>query len=178
MCHHSDRKNRLFFIGYIPIHSIRFCIPKLPCGGGLCSRIISCLHRKVPKDGVDKANKALTIIGLTLDPSQYKLVNQCENGVEVWYKLADHYEKNSWANHIWLMQAFYNFKHDLDMLINEYIQGLEAIWNQMCRIRMSITNLDLADALIMNLNLNFNPIASSLTSQGSELMVAEVMDVL
>src|SRR5260370_10261313 len=44
MYHHSDRKNRLFFIGYIPIQSIRFCIPKLPCGGGPCSRIISCLQ--------------------------------------------------------------------------------------------------------------------------------------
>src|SRR5260370_9175837 len=42
--HHSDRKNRLLFIVYIPIQSIRFCIPKLPCGGGPCSRIISCLH--------------------------------------------------------------------------------------------------------------------------------------
>src|SRR5260370_2794353 len=45
MYHHSDRKNRLFFIGYIPIQSIRFFIPKLPCGGGSCSRIISCLQR-------------------------------------------------------------------------------------------------------------------------------------
>src|SRR5260370_35542466 len=44
MYHHSDRKNRLFFIGYIPIQSIRFCISKLPCGGGPCSRIISCLQ--------------------------------------------------------------------------------------------------------------------------------------
>ena len=64
------------------------------------------------------------------------------------------------------------------MPIDEYIQGLEAIWNQMCGIGMSITDLDLADALIMNLNLNFNSIASSLTSQGSEPMVGEVMDVL
>src|SRR5260370_19691008 len=128
--------------------------------------------RKVPKDGVDKADEALTIIGLTLDPSQYKLVNQCENGVEAWYKLADHYEKNSQANCIRLTQAFYNFKHDLDMRINEYIQGLEAIWNQMHRIGMSITASDLPDAFVMNLNSNFNSIASSLTSSGSQPMVA------
>src|SRR5260370_40810671 len=76
--------------------------------------------RKVPKDGVDKADEALTIIRLTLDPSQYKLVNQCENGAEAWYKLADHYEKSSWANWIWLIREFYNFKHDLDMPIDKY----------------------------------------------------------
>ena len=133
---------------------------------------------KVTKDAVDKADEALTIIGLTLDPSQYKLVNQCENGVEAWYKLADHYEKNSRANRIRLTRAFYNFKHDLDMPIDEYIQGLEAIWNQMRGIGMSITDSDLADALIMNLNSNFNSLASSLTSRGSEPEVAEVMDVL
>src|SRR5260370_35798630 len=50
---------------------------------------------KVPKDGVDKADEALTIIELTLDPSQYKLLNQCKNGVEACYKLADHNEQNS-----------------------------------------------------------------------------------
>ena len=54
--------------------------------------------QKIPKDGQDQADEALTIIGLTLDPMQYKLVNQCKNGVEAWYKLADHYEKNTWAN--------------------------------------------------------------------------------
>src|SRR5260370_33526586 len=74
---------------------------------------------KVPKDGADKADKALTIIRLTLDLLQYKLVNQCKNGVEAWYKLVDHYEKNSWANCIWLTQAFYNFKHDLGMPIDK-----------------------------------------------------------
>src|SRR5260370_26669836 len=134
--------------------------------------------RKVPKDGVDKADEALTIIRLTLDLLQFKLVNQCENGVEAWYKLVDHYEKNSRANCIQLTRAFYNFKHDLDMPIDEYIQGLEVIWNQMHGIRMSITDSDLADALIMNLNSNFNSIASSLTSRGSEPTVGEVMDVL
>ncbi len=122
--------------------------------------------RKVPKDGQDKADKALTIIGLTLDPSQFKLVNQCRHGIEMWYKykLADHYEKNSQVNHIQLTQTFYNFRHNLKMLINDYIQGLEMIWNQMHGIRMNVADADLADALIMNLNLNLNSVASSLTS--------------
>ena len=47
MYHHSDRKNSLFFIGYIPIQSIRFCISKLCCRGRPCSRIIS--HLQWPK---------------------------------------------------------------------------------------------------------------------------------
>ena len=54
--------------------------------------------QKVPKDRQDKVDKAVTIIGLTLDLSQFKLVNQCRHGIEMWYKLADHYEKNSQAN--------------------------------------------------------------------------------
>ena len=50
------------------------------------------------------------------------------------------------------------------MLIDDYIQGLEMIWNQMHGIGMNVANADLADALIMNLNLNLNSVASSLTS--------------
>jgi len=50
------------------------------------------------------------------------------------------------------------------MPINDYIQGLEMIWNQMHGIRMNVADADLADALIMNLNLNLNSVASSLTS--------------
>ncbi len=54
------------------------------------------------------------------------------------------------------------------MLIHDYIQGLEAIWNQMCGIGMNVEDSDLANTLIMCLNSKFNSIASSLTSQGSE----------
>ncbi len=54
------------------------------------------------------------------------------------------------------------------MLIHDYIQGLEAIWNQMCGIGMNVEDSDLADTLIMCLNSKFNGIASSLTSQGLE----------
>src|SRR5260370_32757697 len=64
------------------------------------------------------------------------------------------------------------------MLIHDYIQGLEMIWNQMCRIGMNVEDSDLANTLIMCLNSKFNSIASSLTSQGSELEVVEVMDIL
>ena len=54
------------------------------------------------------------------------------------------------------------------MLIDVYIQGLEVIWNQMCRIGMNAEDSNLADTLIMCLNSKFNGIASSLTSQGLE----------
>ena len=63
-----------------------------------------------------------------------------------------------------MTQAFYNFRHNIEMPIDNYIQGLEMIWNQMCGIRMNVADADLADALIMNLNSNFNSVASSLTS--------------
>src|SRR5260370_20723 len=56
------------------------------------------------------------------------------------------------------------------MLIHDYIQGLEAIWNQMCRIGMNVEDSDLADTLIICLNSKFNAIASSLTSQGLEVL--------
>src|SRR6266850_1331896 len=64
------------------------------------------------------------------------------------------------------------------MLINDYIQGLEAIWNQMCRIGMNVEDSNLANTLIMCLNSKFSSIASSLTSQGLEPEVAEVRDIL
>src|SRR5260370_33313543 len=47
MYHNLDRKKRFFLIEYTPIQSIRFCIPKPPCGGRSCSRIISRLQCKM-----------------------------------------------------------------------------------------------------------------------------------
>ncbi len=133
---------------------------------------------KIPKNAQNKADEALTIIGLTINPSQYKLISHCKNGVEAWYKLAGHYEKNSRANRIQLTCAFYNFKHDPKMLISDYINGLEMIWNQMHGIGMNVDDSDLADALIMCLNPRFNAISASLTSHANEPSSEEVMDIL
>src|SRR5260370_19559460 len=45
MYHHFDRKNQLFIMRYIPSHLHEILFSKLPSGGGIHSKPLSCLHR-------------------------------------------------------------------------------------------------------------------------------------
>src|SRR5260370_19528859 len=86
MYHPSDRKNRLFFIGSLPIQSIRSCIPKLPCGGRPCSRIISCLQHSIHK------------LPLTI-PTLIRLAGNCP-----------YHPCNHWIHHLhWLSNSLMSF---------------------------------------------------------------------
>ena len=44
-----------------------------------------------------KAEEGLTVIGLTVEPSEYTYIWDCANGAEAWKALKDTYEKNSRA---------------------------------------------------------------------------------
>ena len=51
-----------------------------------------------------KAEEGLTIIALTVNPSQYTYIRNSANGVEAWEALKEIYEKNSRSTRISLKQ--------------------------------------------------------------------------
>ncbi|OBZ65918.1 hypothetical protein A0H81_14176 [Grifola frondosa] len=75
-------------------------------------------------DYAAKAEQALTAIGLTVDPSQYGYIRDSADGPAAWAALAGVYEKNSRANRIVLKRQFFNFRHDTERPIRNYISGV------------------------------------------------------
>ncbi|KII82738.1 hypothetical protein PLICRDRAFT_70032, partial [Plicaturopsis crispa FD-325 SS-3] len=92
--------------------------------------------------------------------------------------LASIYEKNSRANRISLKRQFYAFKHDTEESIQTCIQGVTTLAARLKAIGIVLTDEDITDVLIFNLDESYSNIAASLSSQKSELSVADVTGAL
>ncbi|KAJ7181986.1 hypothetical protein C8R46DRAFT_1068854 [Mycena filopes] len=79
---------------------------------------------KAAEDKAKESEEILTIIGLTIDPSQYQHIAECTDGVEAWAKLAEIYEKDSRPSRIALKRDFYTFAHDTMKPIQDYVSGI------------------------------------------------------
>jgi hypothetical protein len=68
---------------------------------------------KTDVEGWDKkTEEALTLIGLTVDCSQYGYICDATDGPAAWKALAEIYKKNSRATRISLKRQFYGYTHD------------------------------------------------------------------
>ncbi|KZT57517.1 hypothetical protein CALCODRAFT_434064, partial [Calocera cornea HHB12733] len=112
------------------------------------------------------ADKACLIIGLTIDPSQYSYIQNpaISNGPEAWTALKNVYEQNSRANWITLKHAFYGYPHDTKKPIRDYVNGITNLAAQLQSIGIQLTDEDICDVFIWNLNPIFANIAGALAA--------------
>jgi len=109
-----------------------------------------------------KASKALTIIGLAVDTTQYQYISDAKDGVEAWEKLRKVYEKNSRENRIALMRKFYNAEHNASLPIQDYINPIIKVATRLRAIGVKVEDSTIIDVLIMNLDEKWSNIAASL----------------
>jgi hypothetical protein len=125
-----------------------------------------------------KAEEGLTIIGLTVEPSQYTYIRNSTNGAEAWTALKEIYEKNSRSTRISLKRQFYGFEHDTNALMSTYVNGITDLAGKLKAIGIDLTDEEITDALIFNLDNEYSSIAASLTATKGDLKVSEVTSTL
>lgn len=119
----------------------------------------------------------LTIISLTIDPSQYIYIESATNGREAWKALADLYEKPSRANHIHLKRSFYGYMHSPTKNIQEYISGITSLAAQLRNIGVTLEDDDIIDVLLFNLDNSWSSVTSSLVTM-ENLKLATLISTL
>ncbi|OBZ77569.1 hypothetical protein A0H81_01930 [Grifola frondosa] len=129
-------------------------------------------------DYAAKAEQALMAIGLTVDPSQYGYIQDSADGPAAWAALAGVYEKNSHANRIALKRQFFNFRHDTERPIRDYISSITDLAARLKSIGVKLLDEDITDVLIFNLRESWSNIAGTLTASKEEMKIADVMGAL
>jgi hypothetical protein len=125
-----------------------------------------------------KDEKALSIIGLTVETSQYVHIRSCTKSADAWQAFKDLYEKNSQANRITLKRAFYTFKHDPERPIRDFINGIMTLTNQLKALGVSLSDEDVIDVIIYALHSDWSNIAGTLTASQATLRLADVVSGL
>ncbi|KAF5320629.1 hypothetical protein D9611_013725 [Ephemerocybe angulata] len=130
------------------------------------------------KDWKKKADLGLTVIGLTVDPSQYTYIRDATDGADAWAKLKAIYEKNTRATRISLKQQFFGYHHNTNEPMQNYITGITDIASKLQGIGIKLADNDITDVMIFNLNSNYSSVASTLMASQGELTVADVSSAL
>ena len=125
-----------------------------------------------------KADEGLTLIVLTIELSQYTYIHDTKNGPEAWKALKDIYEKNSQSTHIDLKQQFYEFKHDMSTSISTYVNSITDLARKLNAIGVSLSDQDITDVLIFNLDNEYSSIATSLIESKEKLKTTDVKSAL
>lgn len=112
----------------------------------------------------NKAQVAHTIILSSIEPSQIRHVRNAKgDGVEAWKALENLYQRKSCANRIFLKRQLYRFKHDTSQPIDVYIRGIRRLAWQLQRIDAALSDADIIDILIMNLDASWDDTSMVLT---------------
>jgi hypothetical protein len=125
-----------------------------------------------------KAEEGFTLIALTVEASQYTYIRDAKNGPEAWKALKDIYEKNSRSMRINLKRQFYGFEHDTSASISAYVNGITDLARKLNAIGVSLSDQEITDVLIFNLDNEYSSIASSLVASKEELTTADVKSAL
>ena len=125
-----------------------------------------------------KAEEGLTIIGLTVDPSQYTYIWNSANSVEAWTALKEIYEKNTCSTRISLKRQFYGFEHNTSAPMSTYVNGITDLAAKLKGIGIELTDEEITDVLIFNLDNEYSNIAASLMATKGELKVSDVTSTL
>jgi hypothetical protein len=130
------------------------------------------------KDWEKKAEEGMTIIALTVQPSQYTYIRDCINGPEAWKALQNAYERNSRATRIALKRQFYGFEHNAEEPMPTYVNGITDLAAKLRAIGITLSDEDITDVLIFNLNDKYSGIASTLVATKDELKISDVVNTL
>jgi len=159
-------------------HDWKFAVSLLMRRAGVWKIIEDVSLKK--EDGYSKlSEEALTIIGLTIDTSQYVLVRDIKDGPAAWQALAGVYEKPSRANRIALKRSLYNYQPKEDETAQDYASNIVNWSNKLRNIGAEISESELADILLMNADpVKYRHIVASLSAIEGELTSRKVIGAL
>ena len=120
----------------------------------------------------------LTVIGLSVDPSQYVYIRDAKTGPAAWAALQAQYQKNSRANRIALKRQLYGTQQDSSAPIREYTSRVLDIAARLRAIGVSLKDEDIVDVLIFNLHPDWMNVATTLSTAQGELKIADVVSTL
>ena len=79
----------------------------------------------------DRRNKALASIVLAVEPSLLYLLGDPKDPAEVWQKLADQFEKKSWANKLSLRRKLYSLKLKENESVQNHVKNMIEIFESL-----------------------------------------------
>ena len=107
-------------------------------------------------------NKALATIVLSIDPTLLYLIGDPTSPIEVWRKLADQFQKKTWANKLHLRKKLYSLKLKDGESVQEHIKSMTETFNELSVVGDPITEEDRVVHLLASLPDSYSMLVTAL----------------
>ena len=111
---------------------------------------------------VARRDRALAIIVLSVQPSLLYLIGDPEDPIIVWQKLADQFQKKTWANKLELRRKLYSLRLKGSGCVQEHIKAMTEIFDALSVVGDPVSEDDRVVHLLASLPESFNMLVTAL----------------
>ena len=111
---------------------------------------------------VGRRDRALAIIVLSIEPSLLYLLGDPENPVAVWEKLANQFQKKTWANKLELRRKLYSLHLKEGESVQNHVKAMMEIFESLAVIGDPVSEEDRVVQLLASLPDSFNMLVTAL----------------
>ena len=111
---------------------------------------------------IARRNRALATIVLTVDPTLLYLIREPDSLVTVWKKLAEQFQKKTWANKLVLRRKLYSLRLKDGDSVHEHVKSMTEIFNELSVIGVEMTEEDSVVHLLTSLPELYNTLVIAL----------------
>ena len=111
---------------------------------------------------IARRDRALATIVLSIEPSLLYLIGDPEDSIVVWKKLADQFQKKTWANKLELRRKLHALRlHDGDT-VQEHIKAMTEIFDGLSVVGDPVSDEDRVVHLLTSLPDSYNMLVTAL----------------
>ena len=122
--------------------------------------------------------KALAIIVLAIEPSLLYLIGDPESPVTVWRKLADQFQKKTWANKLALRRKLFSLRLKDGDSIQDHVKSMTEIFNELSVIGAEMDEEDKVVHLLASLPSTYDTLVTALEANATVSSVEVVTERL
>ena len=111
---------------------------------------------------VARRDRALAIIVLSVEPSLLYLIGEPEDPIIVWQKLADQFQKKTWANKLELRRKLYSLRLKGSGCVQEHIKAMTEVFDALSVVGDPVSEDDRVVHLLASLLESFNMLVTAL----------------
>ena len=124
-----------------------------------------------------KEQKALSLIVLSMKPSQLYLVTSCENPQEAWKALANHFEQKTLANKLFLKKRYFGMEMKGGNAVEAHLKEMKELTDHLATLSAPVSE-DQVVTLLGSLPSSFAILVTAVEARGDDFNLSYVQQAL
>ena len=125
-----------------------------------------------------KCQKALSVIVMSIDPSQLYLITTCETAKDAWDSLKQQFESSTLHNKLLLKKQYFRSEMSEGSSMEKHLKTMKELTDKLAAVGSPISEEDQVVTLLGSLPSKYNPLVTALEARGDDIKLQFVQQAL